>query len=90
MALSNLFRNGFQVLAMTASPPEHAAEPFTAKTNERIIVPPPLSDERPRAQGFNDWIVFGAAANAFSAKMIGYEEYNAGKQDAVAWWNRKR
>jgi hypothetical protein len=56
----------------------------------KIIEPPSLSDERARAQGFNDWLVFGNAASAYSARMIGYEDYNQGKKDAKEWFYRTR
>ncbi len=47
---------------------------------------PSLSDESPWAQGFNDWLAFGKAACAFSAKMDGFEEYIKGKRDAELWF----
>lgn len=43
---------------------------------------PPLSDERPWAQGFNDWLAFGRAADAFKKGEAGFEEYERGKSDA--------
>lgn len=49
-------------------------------------IPPHIDDERPWAQGFNDWMAFGDDANAFSAKMIGFEEYLLGKSDAKSWF----
>lgn len=50
--------------------------------------PPPLSDDRPWAQGFNDWLTFGEAASAFSARMDGYDEYCRGKRDGKSWYSR--
>ena len=45
------------------------------------VKPPPLSDRSPWAQGFNDWLVFGDKASAFSDEMIGHEDYNRGKRE---------
>lgn len=50
---------------------------------------PPLSDERPWAQGFNDWLAFGRAANAFQKGEDGFEEYERGKDDAHRRFRRR-
>lgn len=41
--------------------------------------PPPMSDDTPWAQGFNDWLAFGNAANAFARGEEGFDAYQAGK-----------
>jgi len=43
---------------------------------------PPLSDKRPYAQGWNDWLAFGDAANGIQPGEDGYEEYERGKREA--------
>jgi hypothetical protein len=48
-------------------------------------LPPPLSDERPWAQGFNDWLAFGDAASGLNDP-----EYERGKVDAKKWFYRHR
>lgn len=52
------------------------------------LKPPPLSDERPWAQGFNDWLAFGNAASAYSNKEEGFHDYERGIEAARAWFNK--
>lgn len=51
---------------------------------------PSLTDERPWAQGFNDWLAFGNGASAFARGEIGFEEYERGKAEACSAFNKIR
>lgn len=52
-------------------------------TEERL--PPKLSDDRPWAQGFNDYLAFGDAASGMDDP-----EYERGKADAKARMGRHK
>lgn len=54
-------------------------------TSAPATLPPKLTDRRPWAQGFNDWLAFGNAANGLERDP----EYDRGKRDAKTWLHRR-